>query len=86
MIGIAHWPGKIKPGVSDVLVSSMDIFPTFSALAGIDLPADRSYDGMDLSPVLLEGKKKHHTYLFHPSQSGELVAIRKGKYKVHLVF
>jgi hypothetical protein len=30
----------------------MDIHPTIMAVAGLNLPSDRAFDGMDLSPVL----------------------------------
>ena len=53
VVGIAHWPGRIAAGgVSNALASSLDYFPTVASLAGLDLPGDRSFDGIDLSPVL----------------------------------
>ena len=40
------WPGKVRPlRVSDEIVSSADIFPTFASLAGIPVPKDRIIDG-----------------------------------------
>lgn len=49
-----RWPGRIKPGrVTDAIASTMDIFPTMLALAGVKLPP-RIIDGMDLSSVLFE--------------------------------
>jgi arylsulfatase A-like enzyme len=57
---IAYMPGKIAPGVSSALASSLDIVPTFLALAGYPLPTDRSFDGLDLSPVLFGGATQHH--------------------------
>jgi arylsulfatase A-like enzyme len=42
----AHWPGMIPPmSRSSEIVSSLDLFPTVSALAGLALPMDRVYDG-----------------------------------------
>ncbi|MFA6173384.1 MAG: sulfatase [Kiritimatiellales bacterium] len=47
----ASWPGKIPEGtVSDVPVISMDLFPTFVALAGAEVPGN--CDGLDLSKIL----------------------------------
>ena len=44
------WPGHIEANqVSDALTSALDVFPTLLSLAGIDLPPNRHYDGMDLS-------------------------------------
>lgn len=53
---IAHWPGKIKPGQTDQLALTMDIFPTLLELAQIDPPADRQLDGLSLAPTLLHQK------------------------------
>lgn len=64
-VGVAVWPGKIPAGaVSHVLSTTMDYLPTIASLAGVALPTDRTYDGMDLSPVLLRGATTHHPHLF----------------------
>ena len=61
----------IKPGqVSHALVSSLDFVPTFAALAGVALPSDRVYDGMDITNVLLHGATTAHETLFHPHDHG----------------
>ena len=44
--------------VSREVVSSLDVFPTVSALAGVRLPPGVVYDGVDVSDVLLESKGK----------------------------
>jgi arylsulfatase A-like enzyme len=46
------WPGRLKPGVSDAVVSSLDILPTVLAAAGIPAPVEKPLDGMDLLPIL----------------------------------
>lgn len=64
-VGVVAWPGKIEAGaVSHVLSTTMDYLPTIANLAGAPLLADRTYDGMDLSPVLFEGATTHHPHLF----------------------
>eukprot|EP01047_Picozoa_sp_COSAG01_P035205 COSAG01_NODE_2685_length_7253_cov_6.363153_6_plen_171_part_00 len=51
--------------VSHALTTTMDYLPTVVALSGIAvLPTDRTYDGRDLSPVLLHGSPTHHSHLF----------------------
>lgn len=45
-----RWPGRIKPGRHDDLVSSIDFFPTTMALAG--LPAAEGLPGRNLRPFL----------------------------------
>jgi len=50
--GIVRWPGRIKPGqVSAVPVVNYDLLPTFCAMAGVALPADRALDGVNLAPL-----------------------------------
>jgi arylsulfatase A len=47
--GILRFPGRVRPGeVSDVPVCSLDLLPTFCALAGIEPPAGRPLDGTSL--------------------------------------
>merc|ERR1740117_1149560 len=57
-MGIAYWRGVISSGhVVDVLAHTLDLMPTFAALAGVDLRVyNRSFDGEDLS-VLLRGQE-----------------------------
>ncbi|MBN11885.1 MAG: hypothetical protein CMI17_02615 [Opitutaceae bacterium] len=52
---IMRWPGKIVAGsASDVVCSSLDLFPTFCSLAGI-ASNDLRLDGRNLSSVVIEG-------------------------------
>ncbi len=54
---IAWWPGKIKPAVSDEIVSTMDLGASFAAMVGQELSATALPDSFDLSGALL-GKDK----------------------------
>ena len=47
MVGIARWTAQLKgPGrSSSALGSTLDLMPTFAALAGAKLAPDRQYDG-----------------------------------------
>ena len=40
-----RWLDHIKPGVTEVLGSTLDITPTVLHLAGLALPTDRIFDG-----------------------------------------
>lgn len=52
---IVKWPGKIKPGsVSNQPVLSMDFYPTFLAITGAKVPADKILDGENIMPVLTQ--------------------------------
>ena len=53
---IFSWKGKISPGrICHRPASLLDIYTTCAAEAGVDLPGDREYDGLNLVPLLAEG-------------------------------
>merc|ERR1712190_556906 len=79
--GLFYWKGRISPGVSHALASTLDLMPTLAALAGASLPKNRSWDGLDLASVLFKGSTQHHQYLFHPDGKGNLNAMRLGELK-----
>jgi arylsulfatase A-like enzyme len=50
---VVSWPGRLPAGKDYAeSVSSLDVFPTALACAGVPLPKDRSFDGVDLVPYL----------------------------------
>lgn len=65
----------------------MDLFPTLTKLAGLELPADRVYDGKDMSDVILKegGKSKHDFLFFYGGCGGKAKpsSVRHGKWKAH---
>lgn len=82
---IAWGPGQIKPGsVSRDVASTMDIFATLHAQAGIDLPNDRVLDSHDLTPVLRDEGPSSRQVLFY-YRAYKLMAIRKGPWKMHIM-
>jgi arylsulfatase A len=83
--GIVNWPGMIKPGgVSDEVVSSLDLLPTFCALAGGSLP-QHTLDGTDLSGFL-KGQALSRTrpllWCYYNSLNEHAVAMRTGDWKI----
>lgn len=82
--GIAYWPGKILPGVSDQTVMCMDLFPTMLSLAGVSVPKGLELDGVDLTPVLFENKDLPDRTLFwgFGANKGAQRAARKGDWKL----
>ena len=81
---LAHWPGMIKPGtISNAIASHLDMMPTIAKLAGFTLPSNRSYDGINLGPVLFDGSDQGHEFLFHPDSNGTLSAVRHNQYKAY---
>ena len=79
---IVRWPGVVTPNsVLDGMTSSLDVFPTACAAAGIDLPDAVELDGVNLLPFL-SGKVDGapHDALFW--SNGPNVAVRKGHWKL----
>ena len=89
MPAFAYWKGQILANSrSSEVVSSLDVFPTFSSLAGIPLPTDRVFDGRDMASVLAGGRSKHDFLFFYGTcHTNEpyytVTAARHGKYKAH---
>ncbi|WP_242085554.1 sulfatase [Aestuariivivens sediminis] len=77
-------PGHIKPGIVTGIGSTMDLFTTFSHLAGVSIPDDRIIDGVDLAPVLFEGKESPRKAMFY-YRGDKLYAARVGAYKAHFM-
>ena len=80
--GVMWWPGSIQPGVVRDIGSVMDLFPTLLALAGGT--TEDILDGVDLRATLLRGEPGRREVLAH-YRAGELFALRKGPYKIHLI-
>jgi arylsulfatase A-like enzyme len=83
---IVRWPGRIPAGrVSSELATGMDFLPTIARLVGATAPADRIIDGHDMWPLLSgdEGAVSPYDHFFY-YRSGELQAVRRGKWKLHV--
>lgn len=82
---LAWWPGHIPSGsVSQELGSTMDIYTTSINLAGGAVPTDRMVDGVDLTPVLLEGGNSPREEMIY-YRGTKLMALRKGPWKAHFI-
>ena len=83
MPGIFWWPGRIKADtVSREVASTMDLFATFHALAGIELPKDRTSDSHDMTPILMSrGKSTRRSLCYY--RGTRLMALRVGPWKAH---
>jgi arylsulfatase A-like enzyme len=77
----AWWPGRIKAGsTTDQTVMTMDILPTMVEMSGAMLPDGLKLDGVNLLPLLLEGKDLPQRTLFWRHRKEW--AIRKGPWKL----
>ena len=74
-------PGRIQAGSdSDEMMSTIDLLPTLSTLAGAKLKTKGPIDGLDQSAVLLgKGSSVRKEFLYY---TREVQAIRQGNYKL----
>lgn len=79
-----HWPGKVPADKEySEPVSSLDIFPTALAAAGIAPSPARHLDGVNLVPYLNgQNKGRPHEYLFWRTFGGVNFAARDARYKL----
>lgn len=80
---LVAWPDRLQPGTSDAVVSSLDVLPTVLAAAGVEAPAERPSDGIDLIPVL-SGEKpaEPRTLYWSSAEEGGWWAVRSGDWKL----
>ncbi len=79
---VMRMPGKIVPGVSDEIMTAMDIFPTFLSMAKIEPLKNLVLDGVDQSSLLFEQNVSARDEVYYWWGS-ELMAIRKGPWKYY---
>jgi arylsulfatase A len=81
---IVSWPHKVPKGVvSDFNGSFTDVLPTIASIAGIPLPPDRKYDGMDISAVFFgvqEDLEREEPIFFYRYFHDPICMIRKGNW------
>jgi hypothetical protein len=71
--------------VNDAVAATIDLLPTFVALAGGTVPATPVIDGRDITPILL-GQSKESAREAHYYFSGyTLQAVRQGRWKLALL-
>jgi arylsulfatase A len=84
--GILRWPAKVKAGrVSDEPVSSLDLLPTFSALAGAKIPEGLKLDGSDIRPLFEERpvlREQPLFWVYFNALNDQRVALRDGPWKL----
>lgn len=79
-----QWKGRLPAGMTyEKPVSALDIFATTAALAELQLPNDRPFDGVNLWPYLLDSSYQNqvpHPALYWRSEYHK--AIRKDEWKL----
>jgi arylsulfatase A-like enzyme len=64
---VVRWPKAVKPGSEcNVPVINVDLYPTFLAAAGSEVPADKTLDGESLLPLLRgDGRLARQAIFWH---------------------
>ncbi len=79
-------PGRVPAGkVCHCIASTLDVLPTFAALAGADVPSDRAIDGEDIRHLLhgeFDKANANKAYFYYLRV--HLQAVRQGRWKLHL--
>jgi arylsulfatase A len=80
---VMWWPDSIPPNSEcREIATAMDFLPTFAALAGASLPADRKIDGHDIRPLLTDDDAKTPWQALYYYFGNELHAVRSGPWKL----
>jgi arylsulfatase A-like enzyme len=82
---VMRWPGVIKPGTfCNQLASTIDLLPTFAAITGSQLPANK-IDGVNILSLLkgdVTANPRNQFYYYFDENS--LEAVREGNWKLIL--
>ena len=81
---LMYWPGMIPAGTKyRHIAASIDLYPTFAALAGAQLPEDRIIDGVDMRMAMFgEGPSPREHFFYYWKDN--LEAVREGPWKLHV--
>jgi endoglucanase len=80
---IAWWPGTLPAGVvNHNVATSLDLFPTTTALGGWQRPDTLELDGEDILGLLKGGEPKQDDSVYF-YRTDKLYAMRKGPWKAH---
>ena len=82
---ITRWKGRIKPGLSDELVCTIDLAGSLAALSGQSLPTESCLDSFNVMSALLgetTGTGRDHLVQQNNGNNGTY-ALRSNKWKLH---
>ncbi|MBN13023.1 MAG: arylsulfatase, partial [Opitutaceae bacterium] len=81
---ITHWKGKIKPGVSDEMVSTIDLLASIATLAGAKIPDDAALDSYNVIDALLgkPGAEGRDHLVQQDNGKGNNYGLRVGNWKL----
>jgi arylsulfatase A-like enzyme len=79
---IAYWPGVVKPGVSDVVLTHWDFLPTACELSGLKPP--KGIDGVSYVSLLkgVNVKRTYHDCVYFELHRPDRRGLRKGDWVI----
>ncbi len=75
---LVRWPARIKPGVSEALVSQIDFLASFAALLGREIPDGQAIDSRNTLPAFLGDDREGLPYMVEEART---LALREGPWK-----
>ncbi|MGI9205319.1 MAG: sulfatase-like hydrolase/transferase [Woeseiaceae bacterium] len=77
------WPGKIKPGKSNEMVSIHDFYTTLGSIAGAEIPTDRAIDGVDQADFFLGEQENSNRESVITFLGDEIAAVRWKHFRIY---
>lgn len=75
---MVRWPGQITPGVSDALVSQIDLFASLAALTGQEISAGEAPDSFNMIETVLDRSYTGREFLVEQSLNNTLSLVMDG--------
>ncbi|MCX6854372.1 MAG: arylsulfatase [Verrucomicrobia bacterium] len=80
---ITRWTGRIKPGVSNEVVCTIDLAASIATLTGTTLAQEACLDSLSILPALLgEAGAKGRDHLLQQDNNGTNLGLRMGDWKL----
>jgi arylsulfatase A-like enzyme len=80
---VARWKGRIRPGVSNEIVCTIDFPASLAALAGVAIPNGACRDSQNILPALLgETGAKGREYVLQQDNNAKKLGLRVGDWKL----
>ena len=79
---ITRWPGRIKPGVSDEMVCTIDLAASFATMTGVKLTDDACRDSLNVLGALLGEKDAKGRECLIQQDNGTKFGVRMGNWKL----